>query len=312
MKTPFSRPQFTETASSVQDPEMEFDPEDEWVPPPPERATETTVRDDELILMYPTGKDFWYNDETTEFAARFRGANRDYSASLVNQSLAVPVLTRSAEGHIKHLGPEELYLAVTKAFSFALMYPNLTFLLSDLAFPKKLPLIADDLIFELRGCPSNVFMPGHWKNLSEEQMRTPKSARLVISGSAVGVNDSFVLDEIEAEVEYLRDQGYTDITLLNFGLYGIGNSRGDIRIPVCCAKVMKSHNVKFVRATFDRDKFINVPPSFYAFFNAQVATHILHFQPVSTRGIFDFMGYYNSKQIESRELLLVNQQAKSL
>lgn len=312
MKTPFSRPQITETASSVQDPEMEFDPEDEWVLPPPERATETTVRDDELILMYPTGKDFWYNDETTEFAARFRGAKKDYSASLVNQSLAVPILTRSAEGHINHVGPEELYLAVTKAFSFALMYPNLTFLLSDLAFPKKLPLIADDLIFELRGCPSNVFMPGHWKNLSEEQMRIPKSARLVISGSAVGVNDSFVLDEIEAEVEYLRDQGYTDITLLNFGLYGIGNSRGDIRIPVCCAKVMKSHNVKFVRATFDRDRFINVPPSFYAFFNAQVATHILHFQPVSTRGIFDFMGYYNSKQIESRELLLVNQQAKSL
>lgn len=266
------------------------------------RRVEHTIRDEEFILCYPTGRDFWFPCVDSEFAKRFRGADPEYFGSVCGQSLGIPVYEKLGESF--GVGDaDQVSLAITKAYQYALMYPSITFFMSELSFPNKNVSYVEEALLELRGAPDNILLSGHWQNRREEKLGKEKTARLVISGTAAGVNDSFVLEEIEAEIEYLRDEGFKEIQLFYFGLYGIGNARGDIRIPVACAKLMKSCDVEFYRVTFDRDKYLSAPPQMFAYLNCWAATHALHFTPMNSAPKFDFMKYYKDKNVSARELL---------
>lgn len=234
------------------------------------RRVEQTIRDEDLIFIYQTAKSSWVESEESSFALRYRGADRDYRSGVVSQSLAVHILDDQAAMNNKaeHDSLESVTLALTKAYQYALMYPTLKFAMSELGFPKGFDIKKDEVIFNLKSAPSNLLLSGEWQNIREKQLGLSKSARLVISGTALGVNNSFVYEEIEEEIAYLREEGFSDITLFHFGLYGGGSSRGDIRIPVACAKLMKDVDVDFYRITFDRDQYEKAGHDLFAYLNA--------------------------------------------
>lgn len=278
------------------------------------RRVEQTIRDEDLIFIYQNAKSYWVETEESLFALKYRGADRDCRSGVVSQSLAVHILEDQigSEKSAEHDTLETITLALTKAYQYALMYPTLKFAMSELGFPKGFDIKKDEVIFNLKSAPSNLILSGEWQNIREKQLGLKKSARLVISGTALGVNNSFVYEEIEEEIAYLRDEGFTEITLFHFGLYGGGSSRGDIRIPVACAKLMKDVDVDFYRITFDREGYENSGHDLFAYLNAWAATHVLHFQPAGSKDEFDYASYYESRGISCRELLLSNQQANTI
>lgn len=277
-----------------------------------DRRVEQTVRDDEFVFIFPCAPNQWVETPDSIFAQRYRGADPTYLGGVCNQSLAVPVFKRSCENAIADkvvpdfLSPSEVSLAVTKAVQYALLYPTLKFALTELGFSYPPSMLGDELIHDLSGLPSNLLLSGRWHAIKERQQGKKKSARLAVSGLAMGVKDDFVYDEIEEEIKYLRSEGYEEVSLFYFGLHGAPNSRGDIRIPVSCAKLMNAQNVDFFRITFDRQKYSESSDQMFAYLNSWAATHILHFQPVHDKENFDTLAYYQSRGIESRELLLNN------
>lgn len=267
------------------------------------RRVEHTIRDEEMIFCYPTGTGEWINCVDSEFAKKFRGADPEFFGSVCEQSLGLPVFEKF-NGQWSIGGEDQVSLAITKAYQYALMYPTVKFFLSELNLKNAKVDALEEILLQLRGAPENLLLSGRWQNRREEKLSIKKSARLAISGTAAGVNDEFVYEELEAEIEYLREEGYEDISLFHFGLYGIGNSRGDIRIPVCCAKLMKSADVDFYRVTFNREKYGTAPAGMYAYYCGWAATHVLHFTPKNSRSDFDFMGYYETLGIKARELVV--------
>ena len=182
------------------------------------RRVEQTIRDEDLIFIYQNAKSHWVETEESLFALKYRGADRDCRSGVVSQSLAVHILEDQigSENSAEHDTLETITLALTKAYQYALMYPTLKFAMSELGFPKGFEIKKDEVIFNLKSAPSNLILSGEWQNIREKQLGLKKSARLVISGTALGVNNSFVYEEIEEEIAYLRDEGFTEITLFHF------------------------------------------------------------------------------------------------